>query len=63
MKSLKVSFNKVDHNTKCRDCIKPIKMNLVNRKLEQPQRCYKCHVIAEASRGHRMKRDHEGVGS
>ena len=38
----------------CIDCGKALKMNLVARKRDAPERCYKCHIAHEALGGHRM---------
>lgn len=39
----------------CYDCLKPVKANVISRKLNPPVRCYKCHVKFEHDRGHIMK--------
>ena len=52
-KSLKVNFRLLSEY-KCR-CGRPLKLNVVNRKLEVPAMCYRCWVSKEASRGHRMQ--------
>lgn len=52
--SSKVPFNFLSA-TRCYDCGKPIKRNLINRKRDRVLfRCYKCHILSEARSGHNM---------
>lgn len=59
MKGLKVDFRLKSNIHRCSNpnCGKYLKINLVNKKLNPPLRCYSCHVQHENARGHIMKRD------
>lgn len=56
MKGLKVDFRERSRLYFCVVCNKPLKLNVVNRKLNPPEYCYSCHVVNEGARGHLMKR-------
>jgi len=42
-------FTEMSHLT-CENCSKPLKMNVVARKLNEPRKCFKCHTRHERKR-------------
>ena len=57
----KVDFKEVSSVYKCK-CGKPIKHNMISKKLEIPAYCYKCWISKERSRGHLMRESSRGKG-
>ncbi len=39
-------FREVDNSVRCKVCGKPLKKNVIARKLKRPEKCYKHYMVA-----------------